>query len=54
MEKTPKVNDKYKQKVIERDSKLNQALGYLIEHKMIDNPYKIQYIPKSPFRKTHF
>lgn len=30
MDDKSKVGDKYKQKVIERDNKINEALGYLI------------------------
>jgi len=33
--------DKYKKRVIERDGKVNEALNYLIDNKMIENPYRI-------------
>ena len=45
--------DKYKQKIIERDHQIDKALGYLISNKMIENPYKIENVSKSPFRKIN-
>ena len=46
--------DKYKLKVKDRDEKINEALGILMENDMIENPYKIEKRNKSPFRKTTY
>jgi hypothetical protein len=48
-----KVMDKYKQRVYERDNKVDETLNYCIKNKTIENPYKIATVSKSPFRKVN-
>jgi hypothetical protein len=54
VEKPKKTMDKYKQRVYERANKVNETFNFYLENKMIENPYKIEVVPKSPFRKTNY